>query len=51
MQSTHERTYTKYTCIFLCYKCKANLNASKPPDLSKGLGGNIGCRDEITSWD
>ena len=26
---------------------KENLNASKPPDQSKGLGGNIGCRDKI----
>ena len=25
---------------------KENLNASKPSDQSKGLGGNIGCRDK-----
>ena len=23
---------------------KKNLNAAKPPEQSKGLGGNIGCR-------
>ena len=25
---------------------KKNLNAAKPPEQSKGLGGIIGCRDE-----
>ena len=36
---------------------KKNLNASKPSEhllsggkMSKGLGGNIGCRDKTSSW-
>ena len=32
---------------------KKNLNASKPsehPQVSEGLGGNIGCRDKTSSW-
>ena len=36
---------------------KKNLNASEPSEhpapgekLSKGLGGNIGCRDKNSSW-
>ena len=30
---------------------KKNLNASKPSNQSKGLGGNIGfCRDKNSTW-
>ena len=36
---------------------KKNLNESKPSEhppseekMSKGLGGNIGCRDKTSSW-
>ena len=29
---------------------KKNLNASKPSKQSKGLGGNIGCRDKNSTW-
>ena len=27
-------------------QCKKNLNATKPPEQSKGLGRNIGCKDK-----
>ena len=30
---------------------RKNLNASKPSNYqSKGLGGNIGCRDKNSTW-
>ena len=29
---------------------KINLNASKPSNQSKCLGGNIGCGDKISIW-
>ena len=39
------------------YAIGSNLNASKPSEhppsgekMSKGLGGNIGCRDKTSSW-
>ena len=32
--------------IFITVSLKKNLNASKPSNQSKGLGGNIGCRDK-----
>ena len=42
-------------CILALFK--KNLNASKPSEhppsgekMSKGLGGNIGCRDKTSSW-
>ena len=35
-----------YACLF-----RKNLNASKPSNYqSKGLGGNIGCRDKNSTW-
>ena len=34
------------TYCFHDFRFKENLNASKPSDQSKGLGGNIGCRDK-----
>ena len=36
---------TRYVFSFRM-EFKENLNASKPSDQSKGLGGNIGCRDK-----
>ena len=52
---THKKeTFTK-TLLLLLFK--KNLNASKPSEhppsgeeMSEGLGGNIGCRDETSSW-
>ena len=39
--------HTTSSNITLCCCClKKNLNASKPSNYSKGLGGNIGCRDK-----
>ena len=26
------------------------LNAAKPPEQSKGLSGNIGCKDKRSTW-
>ena len=27
-----------------------NLNAAKPPEQSKGLGGSISCKDKNSTW-
>ena len=29
---------------------KKIINAAKPPEQSKGLGGNIGCEDKNSTW-
>ena len=31
-------------CVIIVVVFKKNLNAAKPPEQSKGLGGNIGCK-------
>ena len=31
-------------CVIIAVAFKKNLNAAKPPEQSKGLGGNIGCK-------
>ena len=45
LDTYEERPLYFVACIFL----KKNLNASKPYQ-SKGLGGNIGCRDKSSAW-
>ena len=49
-QTKIKLSHGKIIFCFFSHSLKKNLNLSKPSDQSKGLGGDIGCRDKNFTW-